>query len=372
MKANLEKNTLRNYLLGLIKDESVLHEIDDLLFRDKEFFDEISLIEDEIIEDYASGNLSHEEKLLVENNFFNSQSRKKRLNIVLSLQKIADEIIINKNQENKSFFENLKEYLNRFKWQLATVSILLIVGLSVFWWRSNESDKAFQELAQLYRDNRPTNSRFTGLNYAPLIITRGIEEKEKSNLLTNIELRLSNEATNSPSVESYHALGRFYLTQKRFDEAEKQLLEAIKLNPNSAQLHNDLGSVYFEKAESFDQTKRFNLLNQANEAFGKALNLDKKLLTALFNKALCLQQLKLNKEAKSAWQSYIEVDSNSDWTKEAEKNLKKLEAETSQNKTPQQVGDDYLQAVKTKNYDLAWKINTETKEMIMEVDVYGN
>ena len=46
-----------------------------------------------------------------------------------------------------------------------------------------------------------------------------------------------------------HELGRVYLAEKNFDDAIKQFEKAVKLAPNNAKLHNDLGVALMEKAK---------------------------------------------------------------------------------------------------------------------------
>lgn len=91
MKIDLKNEILRKYLLGILQDEETLQKIDEQLFSNKEFFDELNLIEDEIIEDYADNLLSEAEKNQAEKYFFTVKSRKLKLQIIKGLQKISNE-----------------------------------------------------------------------------------------------------------------------------------------------------------------------------------------------------------------------------------------------------------------------------------------
>ena len=51
------ERTIREYLLGRVSDEETLSGIEELLFADEEFCDQVSLTEDSLINDYVLGNL---------------------------------------------------------------------------------------------------------------------------------------------------------------------------------------------------------------------------------------------------------------------------------------------------------------------------
>jgi len=51
--------TVREYLLGRVSDETTLEGIEELLFTNEEFCSQVALAEDEIINDYVRGRLNH-------------------------------------------------------------------------------------------------------------------------------------------------------------------------------------------------------------------------------------------------------------------------------------------------------------------------
>ena len=51
------EETVREYLLGRVSDETTLEGIEELLFTDEEFCSQVELMEDGIINDYVLGRL---------------------------------------------------------------------------------------------------------------------------------------------------------------------------------------------------------------------------------------------------------------------------------------------------------------------------
>ncbi len=96
----------------------------------------------------------------------------------------------------------------------------------------------------------------------------------------------------------------------------------------------------------------------------KALKIDENFLPALFNRALCLQEMNLSSTAREAWEKYLEKDPSSPWAKEAEGYLKTLNDKETGAKDPPQVLKDFLRAFDSGDETRAWKIAGESKEMI--------
>src|SRR5262249_32658688 len=161
--------------------------------------------------------------------------------------------------------------------------------------------------------------------------------------------------------------GNYYLADKRFDKAIEQYEKALKDNDKDAKLHTDLGAAFLERAvANGDKTNLKDLANSL-EHTTRALEIDPSMLAAYFNKALCLQRLLIPAQAaqaKEAWKIYLEKDPNSEWAKEAARNLQLLEEQHTGSKTPDEVFQDYLEAYQQKDTARAWRIQSQTKEMI--------
>ncbi len=363
-----DKETIKNYLLGKISDEEMLAGLEESLFTDEEFSAEAELVEDEIIEDYAFDKLNREDKDFAEKYFLNNPERQFKLKLTEQLREKAKKAEQPADVEKPAFFETLKSLFRQPAYAGAfAILIIAIIGFSIYFFR----DRSSSELAQLqsiYQKERPVETRISEFGYAPLNIVRGQnEDQENINKLRRIENTLLEAVAKDPTAENRRALGIFYLTQRKFTDAIRELENAARLDGKNAKIRNDLGSAYFELAKTESDEKRLETLAKALENFSQAVELNPNLLEALFNKALCLQELRLYNQAKETWSLYLEKDANSDWANEARKYLERLENLKTTSKTKEQVLDDFLNAYRNGNENPAWKIHSQTKEMISGV-----
>ena len=319
--------SLRSYLLGELAKEDELRLIEERLLTSDSFFQELEISEEDLIDDYVNENLNDNELNLFEQHFLITPERQQKLRFALALQKqIAD----HEKKSNVIPISIWQKIVHSQPLRIAA-TILILLGVSFGVWlyiiRQSETDKGISDLIAAYQKQRPTEARITSFEYAPLSTTRGagVQSEIDSISRERVEKRLLDAIENEPSAKSHHALGRFYLAQKQFDEALEQFEKALKLDPNNAQIYSDLGATYLEKAnieESNKTGKESEMRSKALEKLNKALELDGSLPEALFNKALCLQKMKLSERAIEAWQKYLEKDQNSNWANEAKKNLR--------------------------------------------------
>ena len=75
------------------------------------------------------------------------------------------------------------------------------------------------------------------------------------------------------SAQSFHALGRLYLTNKEFEKAADQFEKALQIAPASAEIHSDYGAVFLEQAKiaenNKDDAKRLEFLARSAEQFNR-------------------------------------------------------------------------------------------------------
>jgi CHAT domain-containing protein len=379
------KVSIREYLLGRVTDESALRELEDLLFTDEEFFDEVALVEDELINDYVFGRLDSDDRTSFEKTLRNNRERKMGIDLATALKEKAAVTV--KKPEKAGFVEAIggffKQplYANGFSIAvpryLAGFAVILI-GITIFsvvllTRRPATGDLA--DLQALYRERRQTDTRISGFDYTPKAVTRsgGVSEEEEEKLIL-IESPLIAAVKNDPNAKTYHDLGIFYLIKGKgaFDKAIRNLDLAVKADPSNAAYHNDLGSAYFEMAKaSGDTGNRFKNAFSAVDEFSRALELQPDMLEALFNKSLALQMSGgASGEAMESWRLYLQKDQTSKWAEEARKNLEKLEKLQSSLKTKEQVLNEFLAAYLNKDKDggeLAWKINCQTRDVFFGV-----
>jgi CHAT domain-containing protein/cytochrome c-type biogenesis protein CcmH/NrfG len=364
-----DKETIKAYLLGKISEEETLAGIEESLFFDDGFAKDVELVEDEIINDYVFGDLSADDRESAENFFFKNSERQFKLKLTEELKKKAN--VAGAVGKKRSFFETLKAFFSQPAYVGAfAVLLVVIVGLAVFLSRGPDSSE-LAELRAVYQKDRTVQPRISEFGYAPLNITRGEnEDQENINKLRRIEVSLLEAVEKDPSAENRRALGVYYLTQRKFSDAIRELETASKLDDRNAKIANDLGSAYFEMARNKPDERKL-LLGKALENFRRATGLDPNLLETLFNKSLCLQELGLYYEAKESWNSYLEKDPNSGWAEEARKNLENLENLKKTSKTKDRVLEDFLNAYRSGDKEFAWKINCQTKDMLAEVWLPG-
>jgi tetratricopeptide (TPR) repeat protein len=197
-----------------------------------------------------------------------------------------------------------------FRW-VAVAAVLVMGVLSVrFVIQGPAEPKSAGEVVQLLlAQDRPFESRMAGEKHLPIVRTRGAEDAGVSyGLLAGEMTRLS--ANN-------YEMGRFYLLQKDFDRAIPYLEMAAPEVGAGAAVHNDLGVAYLESGNAAAADK-------AGQEFQHALQRDPSFAEAAFNLAVFYERMNENALAATQWKRYLELDSKSDWAKEARGRLQEL------------------------------------------------
>jgi Flp pilus assembly protein TadD len=132
-------------------------------------------------------------------------------------------------------------------------------------------------------------------------------EKETANATRPIQLRLR---------------GMVSLLSGNVEMAIMALEEAARLRPDDARILNDLGAAYLVRG---NRTGNKDDFSNALAAVNRALNADRSLAEAWFNRAYALERLGLAEEAREAWQAYLTIDDRSGWADEARTHLRALE-----------------------------------------------
>ncbi len=384
MKSDItESITLRQYLLGHITNEEDLETIETRMMSDASFQAEVERVETELIEEYLDRRSDTADIDKFETYFLASPQRQAKFRFMLALREEAGEHAAKKarvcatakagsrntSQSSRGVFVNDLFASGVFRLVMAGL-LVAVVGGGLFWNFSSKG-KVMEGLAAFrsaYRDQRPTLARLSELDYAPLINTRGgglapadMVARDKAGLL------LISAAEETPGANTYRALGLYYASQSDFATALQQFDKGAAFTPVNAQFYADHGAVLLETAKSLpkDQDdKRLRYLENALVKLDTALKADPVYLPALFNRALCLQELNSNAAARDAWQKYLQKDTSSLWAKEARDFLKVLDEKNSGAKTPAQVLNDFLLAYDRGDPEEAWKIAGESKEMV--------
>jgi CHAT domain-containing protein/cytochrome c-type biogenesis protein CcmH/NrfG len=350
--ARADEHSIRRYLLGRLT-EAEEEQVELRLLADPDFAEEYDIVVNEITDDYVAGKFAGEELKQIETYFFKHPERRQKLKFARALKQRKSEMVTVKGHPKRSY----RPYL------AIAATLLLVVG-GFYAWRifstRNDIDKGLAALQSAFRDERPFESRISELNYAPHISTRGPgTEKVDQNELSRAELWLQEALKKNRAPAVLHALGKVYLAKRDYDRSVQNFEEALKGDPNNAQLYSDLGAALIEMGER-DQSgperhKGTEELARGRENITKALSLSPNLLEALFNRALCSEYQKLREQAKEEWKQYLAVDSTSPWAVEARERLRKLEEQSSKvSRTSGQIPRDFLSAYQSRNDEGAW------------------
>lgn len=369
-----EKTEIRNYLLGNFRFEEERDAVEDRLMADETYFDRLLLEEEELIQDYADGDLTSAERRDFEKNFLISDERRQKVNFSRALRRHLGEQknkkeIVEPSRKNKkrglSFFNFFSAPL-----PLAIASLVIITLSSLIIWnfcfRASNVESAMLSLDKAYRAERPLESRVTRFNYAPFVEVRGEREKKFDARARRRAELLSLEADEHPTAANLQLAARLYLVKEDFDRALAELEKARAMDAQNAEILSDTGTAYLEKSKRATGAdgKSLELAAKALDYFDRAIAADPNLPEARFNRAISLQVLHSPTEARAAWQDYLNLDKNSPWAEEARQNLKLLEESKSQNKTSDELLKDFLTAYRANDREDAYRIVSRNREMI--------
>ena len=122
------------------------------------------------------------------------------------------------------------------------------------------------------------------------------------------------------------ALGEIYLRQKKNDEAEKLMLQGLKLDANSLQGHLALSRLYWDAASKIeDETKaRRPLLENSYEAVKKALELNPNLAAAHLLKGNLLLRVRRAADAQHEFEEYLRLEPKGQFAAQASASSRRL------------------------------------------------
>ena len=359
MKLDLETQTrLRNYLLGQC-DEAECEAVETMVFTDDDLFEELQVLEDEIIDEYLNDKLSPEARTHFEEHFLAAPERVEQLRFASTFDRYVESKTVKPVPVSRGWFHNLYSSPARVA-AFAVVVVVIVLAAWQLFFRQSQVDKGLLALNAAYREQRPTEARISNFDYAPFVVTRGPnDQKVNQNELTRAELTLLEALNENPSGAAHHALGKVYLAKGDFDKAIEQFDAAVKTDSNNSQLYGDLGAAWLEKGkrdrDGTEPRKGMEELGRALENLNKALALNPNSLEALFNRALCEEQMTAYSQAETHWREYLTHDSNSQWADEARRRLQALEEKKKRGaQTKQELFKNFLQAYETHNDDAAW------------------
>lgn len=356
-----DQNQLRRYVLGQLS-EAEEEAVELRLLTDADFSEEMEIVADELVEQYAGEQVPEEERELVGRFISGSPERREKLRFAVALRRRAAE---GKGRSHR-MKKTLRLYLS------AAAAALIVAGLGYAVWRGffahRDVDRGLAALRAAYGEQRPVEARLSGFDYAPSL--RG-EERVDSLRRDLAASLLTGAVVERPDAYACHALGQYYIAMRQYDRAIQQLKTSLDLDPQSAKAHNDLGVALFERGK---QAKSGDEAGTALQDFGeslahlrRAVEIDGSLLEARFNLALVLEEgMALWQPAEDAWRSYIERDAGSRWGAEARGHLRALEERRQRTgvQSGAQALQDFIDAYRRGDDAAAWGVLGRNREAI--------
>ena len=150
--------------------------------------------------------------------------------------------------------------------------------------------------------------------------------------------RVEKATESNESPEALRARGVACLLIGNVECAIPTLERAATGRPTDASILNDLAAAYLVRGERVSQNDVADLVraermgdqNDASRALAmsnRALEIDRLLPEARFNRAAALERLGMRSEAREAWQAYLTIDDRSGWADEARTRLQALTRE---------------------------------------------
>lgn len=209
----------------------------------------------------------------------------------------------------------------RVTWRIAAglaAAAAVVLAVNVFGpFGSNGDELALTQLVTAVGTARTFEPRLTGgFAYAPVRgPVRGANDVELSPDTRIAIAEIEKEFSARPIA------GIAAMVAGDPDRAIAILEAAAKTDPTNAKILSDLSAAYLVKAE---RSKSKADASSALAAANRALEIERLMPEAMFNRALALQISGLNEDAKVAWQSFLTIDDRSGWADEARTHLRIL------------------------------------------------
>jgi hypothetical protein len=100
-----EQKTIRRYLLGLLPSED-LPPLEERLLTDAAFYEELLIVEDELIDQYLSGELPESERASFETHFLLAPERQERVRFARTLKKYMSAAAVSQSHEDTATEES--------------------------------------------------------------------------------------------------------------------------------------------------------------------------------------------------------------------------------------------------------------------------
>jgi CHAT domain-containing protein len=233
----------------------------------------------------------------------------------------------------------------RFPWlklvpaTLALAAVIFAVVLGPALLSEFKMKQAQKEVATAFAERRTTEMRLTSVAhtpYSPFPVTlgtesgRGVDEVPESlhdaSGAANKNLRVANADPRWLQIQGRALL--WESTPSSLEKAEKDFEKARSAGLASPSLEIDLAASYFERDSRAEHPNLQRTLNLLSEVLSKPNLTKDDQASALFDLAIAYEKTQAWDLAIETWEKYLQVDSSSSWTSEAQQHLKDAKART--------------------------------------------
>ncbi|MBY0492570.1 MAG: hypothetical protein K2Y23_00015 [Cyanobacteria bacterium] len=209
----------------------------------------------------------------------------------------------------------------RKTWQIAgglAAAAVIVLAVNVFRpFGANGDERALTALVTAVGTTRAFEPRLTGgFAYAPV---RGpVRGANDANLAPDVRIAIA-------EIEKQYAAKPVAATAALISGDPNHAIDILEahsqLRPTDSKILSDLAAAYLARSAASGSTDD---ASKALAAANRALEVDRLMPEALFNRALALQASGQNNDARIAWQAYLAVDDGSGWADEARAHLRIL------------------------------------------------
>jgi CHAT domain-containing protein len=165
---------------------------------------------------------------------------------------------------------------------------------------------------------RPVEGRLVGFGYAPPGAGRAPGSRDRQLALSARQIRDEAERSGSPAARADYAVVK--LLDGKLPEAVSLLEKVVEDQPANAPAWSDLAAAYLAAGAASPRSYA-----RAFSAANRAVIDDRTLAEARFNRAVALEKLHLDRDARSAWEEVARLDPDRGWSEEARSRLRRLE-----------------------------------------------
>jgi CHAT domain-containing protein len=241
---------------------------------------------------------------------------------------------------------------------IMALSVLVLLaggGGAILWWRQSYTARAMRLLVREFSQQRPVEGRFAGGfqggRFTPLVA--GDASIHSQRIVDASRLIDKAMAAKEPGAQLAYAR-LLLLTGEQGPATLKAFRQAVSAEPASAAARNDLGVCLLTR----DQ------LEEGLVSFDEALQQQPEMPEALFNRAVCYQQLQLRDAASADFARLKVIDRDRSWRDEIDQRHQEVSAILAKEKTADEVGAAFEEAFAAQDFDKAGRIIDDDYNLI--------